>query len=170
MKTRTTSMMGQFSLSLDDKSRVIVPAEVRHRFNPETDGEGFVIVIGLNGRPWLYPAGRYEALVSELESQLSPDQDRLDFDHMYFSTASEERWDKQGRMPISPELREETGLGEQFLMIGAGDRYELWPPELWRERKKELAAKRTEIAAKQREAQERVKALRSARPTEGSQP
>jgi MraZ protein len=168
MKTRTTSMMGQFPLNLDDKGRVIVPAPLRHRFDPEIDGEGFVIVIGPNNRPWLYPAGRYEELVNALESQLSPDEDRLAFDHMYFSSASEERWDKQGRMPISAELRAETGLGEQFLLIGARDHYELWPSDLWEERKKELAAKRTEIAAKQREAQERVKAARSVK-TEGSQ-
>jgi DNA-binding transcriptional regulator/RsmH inhibitor MraZ len=143
-------MLGEHPMRLDDKGRVIVPAEVRHRFDPDKDGEGFVIVIGQNDRPWLYPAGRYEALVSELESQLSPDQDRLDFAHMYFSAATEQRWDKQGRMPVP-----------------AGDHYEYWPNDLWAQRKRELAAKRSELATKQRQAQERAKAARSARPTEG---
>jgi MraZ protein len=153
----TTSLMGQYPLTIDDKGRINVPAEVRHKFDPERDGEGFIIVIGVNGRPWLYPEKRYESLVSTLASQLSPDEDRLAFDQMYFSMANEEKWDKQGRMPIPAETRTETKLGTEIVMVGVRDHFELWNPDAWTERKKELNAQRAELGAKQRAAEERRK-------------
>jgi MraZ protein len=156
MVSKTTVLLGEYELTVDEKGRLLVPAEVRRALDPERDGEAFVIVIGINGQPWLYPERGYEALVSTLASQLSPGEDRLAFDQLYFSMASKEAWDKQGRLMIPTQARRTADLGRDIAMIGVRDHLELWNRQAWEVRKKYLIAQRAELAAKQREAEERM--------------
>ncbi len=160
MVSKTTVLLGEYELTIDEKGRLLIPAEVRRSLDPERDGEAFVIVIGINGQPWLYPERGYETLVSTLASQLSPGEDRLAFDQMYFSMASREEWDKQGRLMVPQQTRRSTELGRDVTIIGVRDHLELWNREAWDVRKKYLVAQRAELAAKQREAEERLVSAR----------
>ncbi len=54
---------GEYELTIDDKNRFLIPAEIRKMMNPERDGEAFFLVIGTDRRPWMYPERYYEALV-----------------------------------------------------------------------------------------------------------
>ena len=57
-------LYGEHELTIDDKNRLLVPAEIRKSLSPERDGEAFFLVIGRNRKPWLYPERYYEHLVS----------------------------------------------------------------------------------------------------------
>ena len=147
---RTTVLYGEYDVTIDDKNRLLVPAEVRRALDPETDGSAFFITVGENRRPWLYPERKYEALVSRLESELSPGEDRLAFDQMVFSMASRVEWDKQGRLLIVEKYRTRTGLSRDVTLIGVRDHLELWNRDAWAARLEELDARRSDIAARQR--------------------
>jgi DNA-binding transcriptional regulator/RsmH inhibitor MraZ len=43
---RTTVLYGEFELAIDEKNRLLVPAEVRRALDPERDGEAFFITAG----------------------------------------------------------------------------------------------------------------------------
>lgn len=137
---------------MDDKNRLLVPAEVRRSLDPERDGEAFFITVGVNRRTWLYPERGYEVLVSQLESEMSPGEDRLAFDQMHFSMVSKVEWDKQGRMLLPDKYRTRTGLNREVTMIGVRDHLEIWNREDWAVRLAELDAQRVEIDARQRAA------------------
>jgi len=162
MMPKTTVLLGEYPLTIDPKGRILVPAEVRRALDPERDGTAFVVSIGINGQPWFYPERGYEALVSSLTSQLSPGEDRLAFDQLYFSMASREEWDSQGRMMIPLQARRSVELGKDVSLIGVRDHLELWNQEAWEIRKKYLIAQRAELANKQREAEERMIAVKKA--------
>ena len=148
-------LYGQYDLMTDEKNRILIPAEVRRSLDPEQDGEAFFVIIGVNRKPWLYPERRYKALVSKLESRLTPSEDKLAFYQRYFALASWEDWDKQGRMLI-PELCRRVEIGREITLIGAYDHYEIWPRAEWLERQEDLIARSDELAAKQREAEEKA--------------
>ena len=147
---RTTVLYGEYDLTIDEKNRLLIPADVRRCLDPEQDGDAFFITVGANRRPWLYPERRYEALVSRLESQLSPGEDMLAFDQMVFSMASRVEWDKQGRLLIVEKYRTRTGLNREVTLIGVRDHLELWNRDAWAARLDELDSRRTEIADRQR--------------------
>ncbi len=149
---RTTVLYGEYELTMDDKNRLLVPAEVRRSLDPERDGEAFFITVGVNRRTWLYPERGYEVLVSQLESEMSPGEDRLAFDQMHFSMVSKVEWDKQGRMLLPDKYRTRTGLNREVTMIGVRDHLEIWNREDWAVRLAELDAQRVEIDARQRAA------------------
>lgn len=149
---RTTVLYGEFELTIDEKNRLLVPAEVRRALDTERDGEAFFITIGVNRRPWLYPERKYEAFVSQMESELTPGEDRLAFDQMFFSMASKVDWDKQGRVLVPEKYRTRTQLGRDVTMVGVRDHLELWNRTDWAQRMEELESQRAEIAARQRQA------------------
>jgi MraZ protein len=148
---RTTVLFGEYDLTIDEKNRLLVPAEVRRSLDPEADGGAFFVTVGKNRKPWLYPERRYEALVSKLESQLTPADDELAFDQMVFSMASREEWDSQGRLLLKEKYRTRTGLAREITMIGVRDHLEIWNRDDWAKRRDELEGQRAEISARQRQ-------------------
>jgi len=148
---RTTVLYGEFDLTIDEKCRLGIPAEVRRALDPERDGERFFITVGVNRRPWLFPEFRYEAFVGQMESELTPDEDRLAFDQMFFSMASKVDWDSQGRILVPEKYRTRTNLAREVTLVGVRDHLELWNRADWAVRMEELESRRGEIAARQRQ-------------------
>ena len=147
---KPTLLHGEYDVNIDDKNRMLVPAEVRRALDPERDGESFYITVGENRRPWLYPERRYEALVSTLESSLAPDESKVEFDHIMFSLSSRVEWDKQGRILIVEKYRTRTKLNREVTLIGARDHLELWNRDEWAAHYEDLETRRPEIMARQR--------------------
>ncbi len=147
---RITVLCGEFDVAIDEKNRLLIPAEIRRALDPERDGDAFFITIGENRQPWLFPERRYETFVSQMESELTPDEDRLAFDQTYFGVASRVEWDKQGRVLIPEKIRGRTQLNREITLVGTRDHLELWNRPAWDARVIELESMRAEIAARQR--------------------
>lgn len=117
--------LGSYRHSLDAKGRVSLPAPFRHG----SDAEGFVLVRAHPDALTLYPDDRWEEVAADL-AELRRRQPRKR--HMVLRlTANAHRIvpDAQGRMLIPERLREEVGLDDEALIVGALDRIEIWQPE-----------------------------------------
>jgi MraZ protein len=145
-------LYGEFELAIDDKNRVLVPAEVRKAINRERDGEGFFLVVGINGKPWLYTERYYEHVVSQVPSDLTPGDELLAYDQMHFALASRLEWDKQGRVLIPEKTLRRTGLDREITMIGARDHLELWNRPQWDSRREELLGRSQDVAQRAKQA------------------
>lgn len=138
-------LYGEHELSIDEKNRILVPAEIRKSLDPDRDGEAFFLVFGKNRKPWLYPRKYYEHLVSTGQQELMPNDDLLAFDQYHFAMASLLEWDKQGRILLPDKMLKRTGTGRVVTLIGARDHLELWNRTEWDARFEELIARSTEI-------------------------
>jgi DNA-binding transcriptional regulator/RsmH inhibitor MraZ len=49
-------------------------------------------------------------------------------------------FDRQGRMPVPPELRLLANLEQEVLFVGVLDRVELWSPASWSARRPPMSA------------------------------
>jgi MraZ protein len=56
-----------------------------------------------------------------------------DYARMLFASAEQGVPDKQGRISLTPSLREYAALTRDVVVIGAMDRVEIWEPTRWRE-------------------------------------
>jgi len=139
-------LIGQNDVEIDAKQRLLVPADVRKSIEPERDGKTLILVLGLNGKQWLYPELKYKALVKEVEPDITPGEAELDFAHANFALAERLEWDTQGRLQFSKEWQEESELGKEVTLIGAGDHLEIWNRADWVARKLELRRRHAEIA------------------------
>jgi MraZ protein len=139
-------------LLVDDKNRLLCPAEVRKALNPEIHGEAFFLVVGINHVPWLYPERYYEEMVSQVPAEITPGEDALAFDQVNFAMISRLPWDKQGRLLIPEKTLKRTGLGREVSMIGVRDHLELWNRNEWEDRREALQARLAEIALRAKQA------------------
>jgi MraZ protein len=147
-------LFGEHELTIDDKNRMLVPSEVRKQIDPERDGEAFFLVMGTDGRPWLYPEKYYETLVSRDPNELTPHEDALAYDRMNLGMASRIEWDKQGRVLFPDKFLKRSGVGKDVTLIGVRDHLELWSTKDWEVEREQLAARRAEIALKARQARQ----------------
>lgn len=140
-------LFGEYELTIDDKNRLLVPAEIRRSIPPEY-GEAFFVVIGTNRVPWMYPEKYYEELVMQAPAEMTPGDDLLAFDQLHFAMTSKMPWDKQGRVLVPDKTLRRASIGKEVTLIGARDHLELWNRTDWEVRREELMQRSSEIAAK----------------------
>jgi len=144
-------LVDEFELTLDEKNRLLTPAEVRRAILPE-HGESFYIVMGMNRIPWLYCERYYEDLVMKVPAEMIPGEDMHAFDQMVFGMASKLTWDKQGRIVVPDRIVRRAALGKEVTLVGVKDHLELWPRAAWEARREELEKRALEVYAKARQA------------------
>jgi MraZ protein len=137
---------GEYDLTIDDKNRLLVPSEIRKAFKPERDGIAFVVTIGINDVPWLYPANYYEELAQQAPASVTPANAQLRYDRLNFARASRIEWDKQGRLLMPDRTIKRTKTQRQVTLIGVRDHLEMWNRDAWELQCQLLEKERVEIA------------------------
>jgi MraZ protein len=139
-KVTVSLLHGEYELTLDDKNRLLIPAEIRRRLNSTDERGVFFIKLGTNGVPWLYSASRWTDLASGGVSGMDPGDEQLDHDHFHYGMTYELEWDKQGRAVIPDRMLRKTGIGKEVMLVGIKDHLELWNRAAWEEHTDALLA------------------------------
>ena len=111
---------------LDEKGRLFLPARFRDQLS-----EGVVITKGQERCLVVYPNAEFERIAARLREAPMTDRTVRDYVRVFFASASSELPDKQGRVTIPPPLRTYAGLRRDCVVIGAGERVEIWDAEAW---------------------------------------
>lgn len=119
--------MGEYSHTIDNKGRLIVPAKFR-----EGLGDKFIITKGLDNCLFAYPLAEWNSLEEKLKKLPFTKSDARAFVRFFFSGATECEFDKQGRVLIPQNLREYAGLEKEAVIIGVSSRIEIWGSEVWK--------------------------------------
>jgi MraZ protein len=140
-------LFGNYELTLDEKHRLLVPADIRKAWNPE-DSESLVIVPGINRKLWLYAEKFYEVMADQMESELTPENERVQYDQINFALAARIEMDKQGRVLIPEKLVRKGKLERAVTVVGMRDHVEIWNRSEWSAHEDDLENRRAEIAAR----------------------
>lgn len=119
-------LMGEYHHNIDDKNRLIVPSKFRDNL-----GERFVITRGIENCLFVYSIDEWEKIVSKLESLPFTKKDARSFVRFFLSGATVAEFDKQGRVNITSPLISYANISKECVIIGAGDRLEIWSNENW---------------------------------------
>ncbi|MFO8059425.1 MAG: division/cell wall cluster transcriptional repressor MraZ [Bacillota bacterium] len=120
--------MGEYRHNIDEKGRLIVPAKYRAEL-----GESFIITKGLDRCLFVYPEAEWTALTERMKELPFTKSDARAFVRFFFSGAAECSCDSQGRTVIPSNLRSYGKLDREAVIIGVGDRIEIWSGETWEE-------------------------------------
>ncbi len=123
---RSPLLVGEWELTIDEKSRLSIPVDIRRLLDPERDGNCFFLVFGVNRKPWLYTEKAYEHLAEQVPVDIAPGEETLMYDQLTFALANRVELDKQGRILIPEKTLRRTGLGREITLFGARDHLELW--------------------------------------------
>lgn len=114
-------LLGEFRHSLDAKGRVFLPARWREEL-----GVTVVVTLGLDKCLYLMAAPAFAELAQRFDGLALEDPAARKYMRVFFSQASEETVDGQGRVSIPPHLRTVAGLDKELVLAGASKRAEIW--------------------------------------------
>lgn len=118
--------MGEYHHTIDEKGRIIIPSKFR-----EDLGEKFIITRGIENCLFVYSLSSWEKITNKLESLPFTKKDARQFVRFFLSGATTAEFDKQGRVNITSPLISYANLQKDCVVIGTGDRIEIWSQEDW---------------------------------------
>lgn len=121
---------GVAKLNLDDKGRMAIPSRYRAALMADCEGE-LIITMDHEHRLIIYPRHEWCAVESKLQALSSFKKTEAKIKRIYLGHAQDCQMDKNGRIVIPPYLREKTGLDKQVVLVGVGNKFELWDEHSW---------------------------------------
>lgn len=118
--------LGTHAPKLDEKGRVILPAKFRDEL-----AAGLVITRGQERCLYVFTAREFENIHETIRQAPLTSKQARDFLRLFLSGATDEMPDKQGRVTIPVNLREYASLSKELVVIGAGNRAEIWDAQAW---------------------------------------
>lgn len=118
--------IGEYQHSLDEKSRVIVPAKYREQL-----GTCFVLTKGLDGCLFVYPQNEWTSFEQKLKELPLTNMNARKFVRFFLAGAVECTPDKQGRILIPNHLKVYSSIEKDIVFIGMGNRIEVWSSSMW---------------------------------------
>lgn len=117
--------MGEYHHTIDDKGRLTIPSKIRYEL-----GENFIITRGLDGCLFIYQNDTWNNIIKKYET-LPNIKNARNFMRFFLSGAVATEFDKQGRINIASPLIKYAGINKDCVIIGVGNRVEIWSAEKW---------------------------------------
>ena len=133
--------MGTYTPKLDDKGRLFLPAKFRDQLT-----EGLVVTRGQEFCLTVWPMDDFMELTRKAQEAPVTVKGARDYTRFLFAGASEEKPDKQGRITITPMLREYASLDRDVVVIGVMNRIEIWDPARWQQYSADQETKFSELS------------------------
>ncbi|NIN34382.1 MAG: division/cell wall cluster transcriptional repressor MraZ [Gammaproteobacteria bacterium] len=126
---------GSSTVSIDIKGRLAVPSRFRDRLKSEAGGCLVQTLNPLDRSLWLYPLNEWELIENKLAALSDFDKQSRRAKQMMRGYATDCRLDSQGRILLSQELRDYASIKKQVLILGQGNKFEIWDQATWEEQR-----------------------------------
>lgn len=121
---------GVTNLNLDAKGRLAMPARYRERLS-DTCGGRLVVTVDRDGCLLIYPLPEWERIEHALMARPNMDKQVRRLQRLLLGHATECEPDGQGRILLPSPLREFAGLDKRAVLVGQGNKFELWDEDTW---------------------------------------
>ena len=121
---------GATKVTLDAKGRLAIPTRYRERISASCDGQ-LVATVDKDYCLLIYPFPDWEEIEMKLVALPSLNKQARRLQRLMVGYATEIDIDGHGRILLPRELREFAGLGRQAILLGQGNKFELWDEDSW---------------------------------------
>ena len=125
---------GVSALNLDIKGRMAMPTKYRQRLMEDCDGK-LVVTVDRDHCLLLYPLPEWEDIERKLVRLPSLNKQARRLQRLLIGHATEVDLDGNGRILLPPPLREFAELDKQVVLIGQGNKFEIWNEDIWNQRR-----------------------------------
>ena len=124
---------GSTKVTLDTKGRLAIPSRYRDRIAQRCEGH-LVVTVDKSRCLLIYSQPDWEDLERQINNLPSFHKSARDLQRHVVGYASEVNLDSAGRILLSRELRDFAGIDRQTMLVGQGQKFELWDYDRWQER------------------------------------
>ena len=128
---------GASTLNMDQKGRFAVPAKYREELMERCAGQFILTVNVINTGDrclWLYPQDEWEDVERKVVQLPSFDARAQALKRLLIGYAADCDLSSAGRVRVSAPLREFAGLQKRIVLIGQGNKFEIWDEAVWQTR------------------------------------
>jgi len=117
---------------MDAKGRIAIPAKCRELL-ASVCGGNIVITANMQDRCLLiYPEGEWqENILPKVKALPSFNKAALRAQRLLIGYATSMELDSNGRVLVSPTLRDYARLEKKLMLVGLGNKFELWDEDSW---------------------------------------
>ena len=113
-----------------------IPTRYRERLSSRCDGQ-IIVTVDKDRCLLIYPLPDWEDLERKLVRLPSMNKTARRIVRIMVGYATEVDIDTNGRILVSRELREFASLDNQAMLIGQGNKFELWDEDIWNQKRDE---------------------------------
>lgn len=117
-------------INLDEKGRLAVPTRYRAELRESCDQQ-LVLTVSPDKCLLLYPLPEWEEIELKFSKLSSLDKRVKRLQRLLIGHATECEPDSQGRVLISEPLRNFAGLEKRVVLVGQGNKFEIWDEDTW---------------------------------------
>lgn len=137
---------GVNNVKLDAKGRIAIPTRYRERLQERCAGQ-LVVTVDRDHCLLLYPLPEWEEIERKLVKLPSFNVQARRLQRLLVGHATEVDMDSHGRVLLPQPLREFAHLDKAAVMIGQGNKFEIWDEESWGARRDDWLAADEDSAA-----------------------
>jgi len=122
---------GEYECKLDAKFRLVLPAKIKSRL-PESSNE-LILRRGFEPCLVLYPMVEFKKIYTKIAGLNEFNEEYRRLQRNFFRGNSQVELDNMGRFLIPKLMQKHASLGKEAILVGMGNRVEIWNPELYEE-------------------------------------
>jgi MraZ protein len=116
---------GEYEYKIDSKGRIPIPPKLRNQF-----ADGIVLNRGVDNCIDVYTQATWQESVAKLQPTTMNEKSRR-LNRILFANAFITEIDEQGRVMLTPALRQHASIKDTLVIVGVKDRLEIWSKESW---------------------------------------
>ena len=130
-QTDNIMLRGVHSLALDAKGRIAVPSRYRAALEAAASNQ-LVVTIDTESKCLLiYPLPEWEVVQEKISALSSFNKAARRIQRLLIGHATDVDIDSAGRLLIAGPLRDYAQLDKKVVLLGQGNKFELWSEPLW---------------------------------------
>ncbi len=118
---------GETAINLDAKGRLAIPIRYRDSIREQSDGQLVLTYSAFDsGALYLYPEKEWERVRDEVTGLSTFNPGHRSLQRKLVGSASTVEPDGNGRIQLPQTLRQVAGLEKRVVLLGMGNRFEIW--------------------------------------------
>jgi len=118
----------EYQCKLDAKGRLVLPAKIKSNL-PESSGNEIVVRLGFEPCLVLYPLVEYKKVFSRVAGLSEFNEEYRTLQRNFFRGNSMVELDNNGRFLIPKSMLKYAQLEKEVIVVGMGNRIEVWNPK-----------------------------------------
>lgn len=118
-------------INLDAKGRMALPARYRESVREHSEGRMVVTIDTEDQCLLLYPQPEWDEIQAKIDALPSFNKAVRRIQRLLTGHATDLELDANGRMLLPGPLREYAGLDKKIILLGQGNKFEIWSESLW---------------------------------------
>ncbi len=123
------------AITIDGKGRLAIPTRYREELGGKGDASLVVTIDTEETCLLLYPAAEWQIIEKNLQKLPSFNAAARRIQRLLIGHATDIELDSHGRLLLPPLLRDYAQLDKHVVMIGQGNKFEIWDEGLWQSRR-----------------------------------